>query len=200
MSFLSTLQHNSLLISAIVICLILIGFIIKGLILKHHSFLQKTSKWLLILCCIMLITMLCDTWHDKTIPTDYNDAIVMKNMEGTTVNIAQLSQSRPVILYFWGSWCNSCRLLTPSVEWLSHYYPTVGIAMMSGSNEEMRQYLDDHQFNYWTVNDSNNDISREWQVTSPPSILIIYKNKIRFSSTGILSPLGLWARVWLAHK
>ena len=200
MSFLSTIHHNSLLVSAIAICLLLIIFIIKGLLLQHHSFSKKICKWFLVVCCIMLITMLCDTWHDKTIPVDYNDAIVMKNMEGTTIDIAALSQQKPVILYFWGSWCNSCKLLTPSVEWLSHSYPTIGIAMMSGNDEEMRRYLDEHPFHYWIVNDKNNEISQKWQVSSPPSILIVYKNKIRFASSGILSPMGLWARVLLAYK
>ncbi|MBF9001016.1 MULTISPECIES: thioredoxin-like domain-containing protein [Vibrio] len=200
MTYLSFIKHNSIIISTIVICVLLVLYILKGLIVKRNSLFKKISKFILILVCIMAISIAIDAWHDKTIPLDHHNAIHMENIDGQEVNIAALSQKRPVILYFWGSWCNSCRLLTPSVEWLSYYYPTVGVAKMSGDNEAMRRYLDDHYFHFWIVNDTNNHLSQRWHVKDAPTTLIIYRNKVRFVSKGILTPIGLWARVWLAKQ
>jgi thioredoxin 1 len=33
-----------------------------------------------------------------------------------------LSADRPVLVYFWASWCGPCRLMSPSVDWAVKEY------------------------------------------------------------------------------
>ena len=29
---------------------------------------------------------------------------------------------RPVLVYFWASWCGPCRLVSPSINWIAEHY------------------------------------------------------------------------------
>lgn len=189
MSVLSPLTDNPLLISTLLISALLGCYGLKQAIMQH-GYLKKIVYSCVFFLSLMSIGIATDAWHDKTLPVTQKK-IVMTNTQGQQVDIKALSQHQPVTLYFWGSWCNSCRLVTPSVRWLSHQYPTIGIAVMSGDNEHMRQYLDSHRPDYWIVNDPNKRISHQWQVSKAPTILIIYKNKVRFVTQGLVSPIGL---------
>ena len=33
-----------------------------------------------------------------------------------------IKADRPVLVYFWASWCGPCRLMTPSIEWAAENY------------------------------------------------------------------------------
>jgi thioredoxin 1 len=33
-----------------------------------------------------------------------------------------LQTDKPVLVYFWASWCGPCRLVSPSVEWAANQY------------------------------------------------------------------------------
>jgi thioredoxin 1 len=33
-----------------------------------------------------------------------------------------LSQTQPVVVYFWADWCGPCKLVSPSIDWISQNY------------------------------------------------------------------------------
>jgi thioredoxin 1 len=33
-----------------------------------------------------------------------------------------LSQDHPVLVYFWADWCGPCKLVSPSIDWISTNY------------------------------------------------------------------------------
>ena len=33
-----------------------------------------------------------------------------------------LNSDRPVLVYFWASWCGPCRLVSPSINWIAEQY------------------------------------------------------------------------------
>ncbi|OKH23236.1 thiol reductase thioredoxin [Hydrococcus rivularis NIES-593] len=32
------------------------------------------------------------------------------------------SEDKPVLVYFWASWCGPCRLVSPSIDWVANTY------------------------------------------------------------------------------
>ena len=33
-----------------------------------------------------------------------------------------LNSDKPVLVYFWASWCGPCRLVSPSINWVAEHY------------------------------------------------------------------------------
>lgn len=122
---------------------------------------------------------------------------VLYDLEQQPFFLAQLSQQRPVILYFWGSWCGYCRYTSPAVEKLyQENIPVVSIALQSGSPEQVKNYLAEHQYHFPTVNDHNGELAKQWDISVTPSILIIKQGKLYTATTGLTSYWGIKAR-WL---
>jgi thiol-disulfide isomerase/thioredoxin len=107
----------------------------------------------------------------------------------------------PVLVYFWGSWCGVCRAVSPGVSTLaeSAHYEVISVALSSGSDDQIRQYQQKHDYHFATINDDSGHISERWGVKVTPSLFIIdAKGEISFTTTGISSAWGLRIRLWLA--
>jgi thiol-disulfide isomerase/thioredoxin len=114
----------------------------------------------------------------------------------------------PTLVYFWGSWCPVCKTTSPFVSTLAHENSLaqedagaqiISIALSSGSDNEINDYLQEHGYQFDTLNDDNGQVSKQWGVAVTPSIFIINaKGEIRYTSTGMTSLWGMKLRLWLA--
>lgn len=113
--------------------------------------------------------------------------------------LAQLSQTRPMILYFWGSWCGYCQYTSPIIHTLAQEgYPVVSVALHSGDNMSVQAYLAQHHYEFTTVNDPDGIIGKQWDVSVTPTILVIDKGKMDFATTGLTTYWGMKVRLFLA--
>lgn len=113
--------------------------------------------------------------------------------------IAQLSHEKPMLLYFWGSWCHFCKVVSPSIQQLSENGTEVlSVALKSGSDTEVQRYLNENNYTFATLNDPTGEFSQGWNIQATPTILIIKNGKIFNHTTGYTSYLSLKLRLWLA--
>ena len=106
---------------------------------------------------------------------------------------------QPMLVHFWASWCPICSAEQGSIESLSKDYPTVTIAMQSGSDAEVTQHLRKENLSFAVLNDPDSTISRQWGVRAvPASFVIDAHGRIRFVEVGYTTGIGLRLRLWLA--
>jgi len=107
--------------------------------------------------------------------------------------------SKPVLIHFWATWCPVCKLEASNINFLSKYFNVLTIAVKSGDDQEIQKYLDEHNYKYKVINDTNGIISSKFKISGFPTTFIYDKNKkLAFSEVGYTSTLGLLLRLWWA--
>lgn len=112
---------------------------------------------------------------------------------------AQVRAGQPLLVHFWASWCPICSAEQGTIESLSKDYPTLTIAMQSGSDAEVLQHLRKENLSFAVLNDPDSMISRQWGVRAvPASFIIDTQGRIRFLEVGYTTDIGFRLRLWLA--
>jgi thiol-disulfide isomerase/thioredoxin len=92
------------------------------------------SRALLILAsfiCIFSFTTSCK----KPTPTSELPDVKLKNLDGSTVDLAQF-QGKPVIINFWATWCGPCRFEIPMMNELHRKYAPKGLVIVGISTDD----------------------------------------------------------------
>nr|WP_254843528.1 protein disulfide oxidoreductase [Shewanella sp. UCD-KL21] len=146
----------------------------------------------------MVITGLMDLWRGKDIQHDNLPELQGVTLKGERVDVLAMSQDKPVLVYFWGSWCPICSTVSPAVDTISGYYPVISVAMASGTNNDIQAYLEDKGYSFEVINDQQSELSNDWSVQVAPTIMVFNKGELTSYTTGMTSVVGLWWRLLLA--
>ena len=107
-----------------------------------------------------------------------------------------LDPTKPIIIHFWATWCPTCKLEASNIEYLSKYYNVITIAVNSGSDYEIYNYLQEHNLHFKVVNDKDSGLSQLFKIQGYPTTFIYdRKQNLRFSEVGYTSTLGLFSRM-----
>jgi len=160
------------------------------------------SGWLkeiAIFCVIALVVGWgADIWRSQTSVSGKAPTLISQSVTGDEINLFTMSQEKPVLLYFWATWCAVCNSVSPSVNFVSEHYQVVTVALTSGEDKRVKQYLKSKDYNFNVVNDPKGDITRAWGVSVTPTIFVIDKGEITSFTTGFTSPMGMWFRLIFA--
>ena len=114
-------------------------------------------------------------------------------------SIYSLNTSKPLLIHFWATWCPTCKLEATNIERISKHYEVLTIAVNSGSDKELKEYLDERNLNFRVLNDKENYFAKTFAISAYPTTLIYDKEqKMLFSEVGYTSTFGLWLRMWWA--
>lgn len=161
--------------------------------------LRRWARELLVLALIVLATMLVMDWlRAPQAPLTFNQQM-LATLDGEPVSLAELSQHKPLLVYFWASWCTICRFTTPSVAKLAANGGNVlSVALRSGDNQQVEQFLARKQLQLPVVNDPFGALSAQWQVGVTPTLVVISQGRVVQSTTGWTSYWGMKLRLWWA--
>lgn len=155
---------------------------------------QLAALWLV---AIVTMPILIDSWRHREAPETVPRQLLL-DLNGSVIDLYQMSQAEPVLLYFWASWCPVCKPVSPAVDALRDDYPVVTVALSSGSRERVLAFAREHDLGFRIVNDTDGDIARAWNVRGTPTIAVLYQGRVTSMTSGITTPPGISLRLWLA--
>jgi thiol-disulfide isomerase/thioredoxin len=175
----------------------------------RHDTEQKTTTppmrrrllgWGLQLIGLMVVLFLIHLWQTRDSVKGEAPPLLAHTLDGQPIDLMS-HKELPVLIHFWSTWCPVCGLEASTIDQLSKDHAVVTVAMQSGQDQEVNNYLQEHELGFSTINDPQGRISSAWRVKGLPTSYIVDKDhKIRFVSVGYTPELTLRLRLWLAEK
>jgi len=104
--------------------------------------------------------------------------------------------SKPIIVHFWGSWCPVCKAEIANINSLAKDYEVITVAVNSGSDQEIKDFLIKQGLTFKVINDASGDIASSFGIEVFPTTLIYDSNgTLQFSEVGYRTVAGLIGRM-----
>ncbi|PKG39195.1 protein disulfide oxidoreductase [Psychromonas sp. Urea-02u-13] len=165
---------------------------------RRKGWLGWLKEGVIMVAIVIIIGLGADLWRSQSMASGQAPQLLAESVQGNNIDLIQMSQEKPVMVYFWATWCAVCTSVSPSVDFISDNYQVVTIALSSGEAQRIKQYLNAKEYNFTAINDPKGEISRTWGVSVTPTIFVIDKGEITSVTTGFTSPIGMWLRLLIA--
>jgi thiol-disulfide isomerase/thioredoxin len=110
------------------------------------------------------------------------------------------TKGEPLVVHFWATWCPTCKLEAPNIDSIKNDINVITVAVNSGTNEELKKFMKEHEYNYTVINDSNGELAKKFGVEAYPTTFIYNKDgKLEFAEIGYSTKMGIKARVALIN-
>lgn len=139
-------------------------------------------------------------WQQQTLVEGPAPALRAVLLDGGTFDLAT-ERDKPVLVYFWATWCAVCKLEQGAIESVAADHRVVGVAMHSGTDTEVQKYMRENNLKVAVINDPDGSIAREWGVRATPTGFVIDgEGRIRHREVGYTTEVGMRLRLWLAAR
>lgn len=161
---------------------------------------RRVYRWLREIVVLLVLAAVLmwgvDRFRSPTLPDSFS-GMAVQTLDGQNIDLAALSDTRPLLIYVWATWCSVCRYTTPSVEKLAAQGENVvSIALRSGDDTRLAQWMQKKQLTMPVVNDARGELAQRWQVSVTPTIVIVSQGQPVSVTTGWTSYWGMKARLW----
>lgn len=167
----------------------------KSSIKRRKGCLGWLKEALIFVSIVIVVGWGADLWRNQSMASGQAPQLIAKSVQGADIDLVAMSQEKPVMVYFWATWCAVCSSVSPSVDFMSNHYQVVTVALSSGEPQRIQQYLAAKEYNFSVVNDPKGEISGKWGVSVTPTLFVIDKGEITAVTTGFTSPIGMWLRL-----
>ncbi|OQX00226.1 MAG: protein disulfide oxidoreductase [Thiothrix lacustris] len=160
---------------------------------------RRWLRWLAEFSVMALILFAVFSWRTHGMLEGEAPDFELTALNGKQVHLDNY-RGKPVLLYFWASWCPICELQQGMVAGVAKDWQTVTVAFKSGSQEDVQRYVERKNITDWTtVLDNEGELAAKYGVNGVPATFILdEEGVVRFREVGITTGWGLRARLWLA--
>ena len=153
----------------------------------------KITAYLLIFVIAMQLGQL---WMQRDTVIGKAPLIHGEDINGQRVSLHDY-QGKPLLLYFWASWCPVCRFEHSAISSLAEDYQVLSVALQSGSADEIKSHMLEHDAEYRVINDPDGILASSYGIRGvPTSFIIDATGDIRTTLTGYTTGLSLRYRLW----
>jgi peroxiredoxin len=120
-------------------------------------------------------------------------------LDGRALPLADY-RGRPLLVYFWATWCPVCRLDQGAIAAVARDHPVVTVAMQSGDAATVAAHLAAQGLSLPVRVDEDGAVAAAWGVRGVPTAFVVDGDgQIRYVTTGVTTRWGLRLRLWLAR-
>lgn len=163
----------------------------------------RWRRWLAEAALFGAIVFGVHLWQTRALPTGPAPAFTGVTTAGHPVTLATAlaaAGDRPLLVYFWATWCPVCKIEEDAVAGVATDWPVVAVAMQSGGTAEVARHLAERGVSLPAVVDADGAIAARWGVRGVPTLFVVDPaGRIRFVSVGYTSGVGLRLRLWWAR-
>jgi thiol-disulfide isomerase/thioredoxin len=117
-------------------------------------------------------------------------------LSGSQVNLEQY-HGKPLMIHFWATWCPTCKVEAPTIDTLAKEYQVITVAVNSGSNAELKAFMNENGYTFPVINDQHSELSKAYHISAFPTTYILdEKGAVSFIDVGFTSNPGLRLRLW----
>jgi len=162
---------------------------------------KKVSLYLLLpVFSFIVIIRVIDGIRAPQLPDNFSSQL-LHTIDGRDLTLAELSEKKPLLVFFWDRWCSACHDTIPLLIRLNDKRTNVlTVASYSGNDISIVRYLNGYHFNLPVVNDSDGILAADWQIVNKPTLLIVAKGEVVSTSSGWTSNAGVLLRLWWTRK
>ncbi len=156
--------------------------------IKHYL-----KKILYFIITITIVTNAMSLYRSQSLGSASLEMHSFKLIDNNTYS---LDGKKPILIHFWATWCPICKLEAANINFLNRYYQIITIAVKSGSDYEIKKYLDRYDYHFKVVNDRDGSLSRKFKIAAYPTTFIYDpKQQLCSNEVGYTSTFGLWLRL-----
>ncbi len=114
-----------------------------------------------------------------------------------------IKPDKPLVINFWGTWCPVCAREVYNISSLSKSkdFTLITVAVNSGSDEEIKKYMQEKGIDFTVVNDKNDALANRFKITTyPTTVFISSSGKKIIKDSGYLTKPGFLARVKMVEN
>ncbi|WP_318494983.1 protein disulfide oxidoreductase [Photobacterium leiognathi] len=160
---------------------------------------SKLKEYIALFIFVFVIIQAIDMARTSDIPIEKTPVTAGISLNKQHIDAIEQSKDKAVLVYFWATWCVACKFVTPIVNCLSDDYSVVGISFNSGDDHRVQRYIKAKGYHFSTINDANNQISRDWGVQVAPTLIVLKDGEVKSTTSGLTTPMGILGRMWLAN-
>jgi len=163
--------------------------------MKRWNFRVILKEIAIALVLLFIISSVLSYIRKPSLPTHGMPNVEITLLDGT---IFKVDDDKPLVIHFWATWCPTCKLEAPNIDYISQKYKeysVLTVAVNSGTNEEVKAYIDNRKFKFRVINDENASLAKEFKIRAYPTTLIYNRGILRFSEAGYTTTAGLLARL-----
>jgi peroxiredoxin len=105
----------------------------------------------------------------------------LKDVDGREITLASL-RGKPVLLDFWATWCEPCRVATPHIQALHDQYKDKGLMVLGIDTNEpaetARKYFVDQKYTFANLLGSGSDVIKNYGANGIPLVILIDKDGV----------------------
>jgi len=157
---------------------------------------RKILKYTGYLLIFIIASQLGQLWLQRDVVIGQAPVIEALDINGQAVSLSDY-RGKPVLLYFWATWCPICRFEHAAITDIAEDYEVLGIALQSGEPAEVKAHMDEHNAQYRVINDPDGLISARYGIRGvPTSFVIDPQGDIRATLSGYTTSSSLRYRLW----